>query len=182
MRRVTATAKPDPLTGEGVPSSSAAPISLRVNLQIDAGREQGSVDVWAGKDHYSADSHGHPPDADPTVRKLVDVLRRSDWSGLYDLMASEVKANITRDQFIAGIQATIKGTPVSIEAQSRIAYSSTVLTQAQVTLTINYRDSSDAKIVVIRPVALLIWEQHGWYLLDLREPGANPSSAGSVRA
>ena len=169
----------DPLTGEGVPSGTSTPITLRIQVTIDAGQLAATAEVWAGKDHYSANSHGHPPDADATVRKLIDVLKREDWGGLYDLMASSVRNAISRQQFIAQITASDHGKPISITAQSPVSYSSAVFPEAQIALVITYQDNSGAKVTT-QPVAIFTWEQNGWYLLDMREVGASPPPASSA--
>jgi hypothetical protein len=132
--------------------------------------------VWAGKDHYIASSHGHPPDADATVSKLINVLTREDWSGLYDLMASSVRNQVSRQQFIDQITASKHGKPISTTAQSQVSYSSAVLPEAQITLVITYQDNSGAKVTT-QPVAIFTWGQNGWYLLDMREVGASPPPA-----
>jgi len=141
-----------------------------VAVDLAAGHRNATAQVTIGDDSYSATSNGHPPDADATVTQLVDDLAGDDWGAVYDMASSSFQSAIGRDQYIAQMEAYDKGT-IAITTSSSITYPQMLYPAAQVTLAMSNLDSTSAAVTT-NPVAVFIWQQNGWRLMQLLDPTA----------
>ena len=159
------------------PSGQAQPAAIRLTASLDPIAGAASADLWTGGAHYRLRVQPPPRNADQALAAVLRAYRNEDWSALYDLYFSGLRAQLSRADFVARISTGVAGWRV-VDAQvvSPITYSDGqagfFMAVAQVRITRSRQGATRTDVAQ----AELLWENGRWALLTL---GTGPTPAPS---
>ena len=170
-------ARLDFVFGLDQPSGQTQPTAIRLTAQIDPIAGAATADLWTSGAHYRLRVQPPPQDADQALAAVLRAYRAEDWGALYDLLDSQVRAQLSRAAFVAQITAGASGWRV-VDAQvvSPITYSTGqagfFMAVAQVRTTLSRQGATRTDVAQ----AEFLWQNGRWALFTL---GSGPSPTPS---
>ncbi|MGB8385118.1 MAG: hypothetical protein WCG47_28410, partial [Dermatophilaceae bacterium] len=90
-------------------SGLGEPVTVQLQAQVNPDRITSSAQFWFGGTQYKLVDTKPASDAGPAVTLILNALRDQDWSAIYDLSFSRLRATVTRTAFVAKAAAGWSG-------------------------------------------------------------------------
>jgi len=135
-----------------------------------------NINVWADGTHYHLKTDQRSAgDAAKVAAQALAAIKAEDWTTLYGLLASGLRAQYTQDQFVQTMSSQAAQGPTPINAATtgagQIVVSPYGYTYYQVPVSIQGR-AADGSTTTITPTLYVLLDQGAWHFWLTDDPSA----------